>query len=436
MEAPRISSCPVAVRRLCLREARSSRWRPVMVSLAPQPLDLALEADGAARRAGAGAEVDDVVGDRNRLGLVLDDEHRVALVAQPQQQVVHPLDVVRVQADRRLVEDIGDVGERGAEVADHLGALRLAPRQRARRPVEREVAQPDLDERVEGLLQRGEQRRHRRLVEAADPGGQVADLHCARVGDVDPADPRRPGGLAEPGALAFGAGGEGDRAVYERPNVRLHRFPVLREHRLLDPRDQPLVGQVDAVDLDLGRLLVQQVVQLPLREIADWLVRVEEAGALEDAAVPAVHAVAGDRDRALVDRLALVVERGQVEVGDGAPALAARAHAAGSGEGRFLGSRLGAALDRDPTTCPDRRDVEGIRAGRADVRLPEAAEEDPQHRVGVGGRADRRAGVGAHPLLVDDDRRRQPVQNVDLRPRQCWHEALDEGAVCLVDQPL
>ena len=64
----------------------------------PQPLDGALEADRAARGTGAGAEVDDVVGDRDRLRLVLHDEHRVALVAQPQQQVVHALDVVRVQA--------------------------------------------------------------------------------------------------------------------------------------------------------------------------------------------------------------------------------------------------------------------------------------------------------------------------------------------------
>jgi hypothetical protein len=40
------------------------------------------------------AEVDDVVGDGDRLGLVLDDEHGVALVAQLQQQVVHALDVV------------------------------------------------------------------------------------------------------------------------------------------------------------------------------------------------------------------------------------------------------------------------------------------------------------------------------------------------------
>ena len=158
-----------ACRTVSLRAARSSRWRPVSVSLARSPSTVPSKHDLAAGRAGARAEVDDVVGDRDRLRLVLDDEHRVALVAQLQQQVVHPLDVVRVQADGRLVEDVGDVGERRAEVADHLGALRLAARQRARRPVEREVAEPDLDERVEGLAQRLEQRRDRRLVEAARP---------------------------------------------------------------------------------------------------------------------------------------------------------------------------------------------------------------------------------------------------------------------------
>ena len=66
----------------------------------------------------------------------------------------------------------------------------------------------------------------------------------------------------------------------------------------------------------------------------------------------------------------------------------------------------------------------------------EPAEEDAQHRVGVGRGADRRARVGAHPLLVDDDRGRQPVEHVDLGPRQRRHEALHERAVGLVDQPL
>ena len=96
----------------------------------------------------------------------------------------------------------------------------------------------------------------------------------------------------------------------------------------------------------------------------------------------------------------------------------------------------GAAFDRDRAARPDRGDVEGERVGRADVRLSEPAEQDPQHRVGVGGGADRGAGVGAHPLLVDDDRGRQPFEHVDVGPRQRRHEALHEGAVGLVDQPL
>ena len=177
-----------------------------MVPLARSPSSVALVADGAARRTGAGAEIDDVVRDRDGLRLVLHDEHRVALVAQLQQQVVHPLYVMGVQSDGGLVEDIGDVGERGAEMADHLGALRLAARQRARRPVEREVAQADLHERVEGVQQLREQRRHRWLVKSADPVGDVGDLHGAGVGDVDLADPRRAGRLAEAGATAVGTG--------------------------------------------------------------------------------------------------------------------------------------------------------------------------------------------------------------------------------------
>ena len=111
------------------RAYRSLEARPVVEMAAgdgvtlPQPLHGALETDGAALRPGTGPEVDHMVGDRDRLGFVLHDEHRVALVAQLQQQVVHALDVMRMQSDRGLVEDVRDVGERRAEVTDHLGAL-------------------------------------------------------------------------------------------------------------------------------------------------------------------------------------------------------------------------------------------------------------------------------------------------------------------------
>src|SRR5690606_7130482 len=118
----------------------------------------------------------------------------------------HPLDVVRVQPDGRFVEDVGDVGERGAEVADHLGALGLAAGQGAGGPVQGEVYQADLNEGDEEVLQVGEQRRHRRLVEVAHPRGEVADLHGARVGDADTADLRPAGVLRQPRAVALRAG--------------------------------------------------------------------------------------------------------------------------------------------------------------------------------------------------------------------------------------
>ena len=339
-------------------------------------LDGALVADGAAGLAGTGAEVDDVVGDRDRLRLVLDDEHRVALVPQPHEQVVHPLDVMRVQPDRRLVEHIGDVGQRGAEVADHLGALRLSARERARRAVEREVAQPDLHERVDEVLQAAQQRRHRRLVETPQPVAEVVDLHRADVGDVLPLDLRRPSRFVQPAAVALGARGERHHPVHEGADVRLQRVDVLGQERLLDRGDQTRVRQVDALDLDLGRLLVEQSVELLLGELADRLVRVEEATASEDAAVPAVHAVAGDRERTLVERLAVVVQLREVEVRDGAAALAARAHAAVV-DGIANHDPLSLALvDGHRPARRAGRDVERVGNRRPDLRLPEPAEED------------------------------------------------------------
>ena len=130
--APRISIAPVGFRTDVLQR------RPVVEvptgegAAGAEALDGALEHHLPAAGSGAGSEVDDVVGDRDRLRLVLHDEHRVALVAQLQEQVVHALDVVRVQADRRFVEHVCDVGQRRAEVSDHLGALRLSARQGAR----------------------------------------------------------------------------------------------------------------------------------------------------------------------------------------------------------------------------------------------------------------------------------------------------------------
>ena len=64
------------------------------------------EHDAAALLARAEPEVDEVVGDRDHVGIVLDDEHGVALVAELPQDGNQPQVVARVQADRRLVEHV------------------------------------------------------------------------------------------------------------------------------------------------------------------------------------------------------------------------------------------------------------------------------------------------------------------------------------------
>src|SRR5262249_44566955 len=142
----------------------------------------------------------------------------------------------------------------------------------------------------------------------------------------NPIYPGGPGALAKPRAVAIGTGGECHGPLHEGADVRLQRVDILGEHGLLDSRDQALVSQVDPLDLDPGRLLLEQIVKLRLGEFTDRLVRVEEAATAEDAPVPAVHAITGDGKRALFQRLALVVELRQVEVGDRAHALAVRAH--------------------------------------------------------------------------------------------------------------
>src|SRR4030095_10284036 len=85
---------------------------------------------------------------------------------------------------------------------------------------------------------------------------------------------------------------------------------------------------------------------------------------------------------------------------------------------------------------PSRWDIERECGGGADVRLAQAAEQYTQHGVGVGGGTYGRAGVGTHPLLIDDDRGRQPFEYINVGAGQRRHESLNECAVGLVDQPL
>ena len=109
----------------------------------------ALGGDLAAAVAGAGAEVEQVVGGGDHLAVVLDQDQRVAQVAQVLQRLQQPAVVARVQADGRLVEHVEHAGQAAADLAGQADALRLAAGQRRRRPAQRQVIQADIDQELQ-----------------------------------------------------------------------------------------------------------------------------------------------------------------------------------------------------------------------------------------------------------------------------------------------
>ena len=65
------------------------------------------------------------------------------------ERVEQPVVVARVQADRRLVEDVEHADQAAADLAGQADALRLAAGERRRRAVERQVFEADVDQEAE-----------------------------------------------------------------------------------------------------------------------------------------------------------------------------------------------------------------------------------------------------------------------------------------------
>ena len=93
-----------------------------------------------------------MVGRAHRALVVLDHDHRVAEVAQPLERGDQPLVVALVQADRGLVEDVEHAHQARADLRGQPDALGLAARERGRRAVERQVADADVVEEAQPLV--------------------------------------------------------------------------------------------------------------------------------------------------------------------------------------------------------------------------------------------------------------------------------------------
>src|SRR5690606_23048155 len=105
----------------------------------------------AAVHAGHGADVHDVVGQADRVLVVLDHDHRVAQVAQPLQRAQQALVVALVEADGRLVEHVHHAHQAGADLAGQADALGLAAGQRLGAPLQVEVVQPDVHQEAQAF---------------------------------------------------------------------------------------------------------------------------------------------------------------------------------------------------------------------------------------------------------------------------------------------
>ncbi|MDQ0742922.1 hypothetical protein QFZ62_000230 [Clavibacter sp. B3I6] len=120
---------------------------------------------------------------------MLDDDERVAEVAQLDERLDEPPVVPLVQADARLVEHVQHAREARADLRGQADALRLAARERRGRPREVQVVEADLDEELQAhpdlpqhlggdvrLAVRELELRHERL--------GVREAHLGHVGDV------------------------------------------------------------------------------------------------------------------------------------------------------------------------------------------------------------------------------------------------------------
>ena len=87
--------------------------------------------------------IENAVRRQHDLRIVLDDDQRVARIAQPLHHADDALHVARMQPDRRLIQHEQRVDQRRAERRRQIDPLHFAAGQRARLAVERQIAEAD-----------------------------------------------------------------------------------------------------------------------------------------------------------------------------------------------------------------------------------------------------------------------------------------------------
>ena len=106
----------------------------------------------------AGADVDQIVARPHQRFVVLDDDDRVALLLQVAERGDQPIVVARMQADRRLIEQVQHADQPRADAGRQSHPLPLAAAERVGRPVEREVLGADAEQELQPADDLGQNR--------------------------------------------------------------------------------------------------------------------------------------------------------------------------------------------------------------------------------------------------------------------------------------
>ncbi len=91
----------------------------------------------------AGADVDDVIRRAHGILVMLHDQDGVSQIAQMAKRIEQLVVVALVKPDRRLVEDIKNAHEAGADLGGQTDSLALAAGQGSCRARERQIPSPD-----------------------------------------------------------------------------------------------------------------------------------------------------------------------------------------------------------------------------------------------------------------------------------------------------
>ena len=94
-------------------------------------------------------DIDNPVGVTDHVELMLDNEQRIARGFQPVERPQQRLGVGRMQPRGRLVEHIDHTEQIGAHLRGEPQALKLARRERRRAAIQREIAEPEIEQHGE-----------------------------------------------------------------------------------------------------------------------------------------------------------------------------------------------------------------------------------------------------------------------------------------------